>query len=280
MVRKSPGPKAAGLGAELRAVRKRLSLSMIDVAERLGWSEATVSRLETGRRNIDAEEVVSLLAIYSVTGMERDRLMAMARSPDEPNWLETDLPGVPNDTGRLAAYEADASRLTDWSPMLVPGLLQTMEYTRAFMLGDGIPEREVGARLMARQRRQERLAHVAYSAYLDESVLRRPIGGRRVMRDQLRRMIDMVEEGSITIRVVPCTPDSHGGLLSPFLLLEFEFALPRVHVELARSAVFLTGQHETAVYLSIIERLYAMSHGLQESLQLLCMAAEAMGSGT
>jgi len=280
VVRKTPGPKAAGLGAELRAVRKRLSMSMAEVAERLGWSEATVSRLETGRRNIDDEDVATLLAIYGVTGAERERLMAMARTPDEPNWLETALPGVPLNTGRLATYEADAYLLTDWSPLLVPGLLQTMEYTRAFMLGDGIPEREVGSRLMARQRRQQRIGQLAYTAYLDVSVLHRPIGGRKVMRDQLRRMIDMAEEGSAAIRVVPCTADSHGGLISPFLLLEFEVALPRVLVELARSSVFLTGENETSVYLEIIKRLHAISYDVQESLRLLHLAAETMGNET
>ncbi len=280
MVRKAPGPKAAGLGAELRAVRKRLSMSMAEVAERLGWSEATVSRLETGRRNIDAENVAALLAIYRLTGAERDRLMAMARTPDEPNWLETALPGVPLNTGRLATYEADASRLTDWSPLLVPGLLQTMEYTRAFMLGDGIPEREIGSRLMARQRRQQRLGQLDYTAYVDISVLHRPIGGRKIMRDQLRRMFDMGKERLATIRVVPCTDDSHGGLISPFLLLEFEVALPRVLVELARSSVFLTGEHETEVYRAIVNRLDVIAHGVQESLRLLRSAAETIGDET
>lgn len=273
MTRRPPGPKVAGLGAELRTVRKRLSMTMAEVAERLGWSEATMSRLETGRRSIDTEDVSAVLAIYGVTGTDRDRLMAMARTPDEPNWLEIDLPGVPKDTGKLATYEANSSRLTDWSPLLVPGLLQTMEYSRAFMLGDGIPEREIGARLMARQRRQEQLINVEYTAYVAESVLGRPIGGRKVMRDQLRRMIDLVEERSATIHVVPCTHDAHGGLMSPFLLLEFDSVMPRVHVELARSAVFLTGEHEVAAYLAIVQRLHAISYGVEESLRALCTAA-------
>jgi len=277
VVRKPPGPKAAGLGAELRAIRRRLSTTMTDVARQLDWSEATVSRLETGKRNIDAEDVAALLAIYGVTGAERDRLMSMARTPDEPNWLETSLPGVPLNTGRLASYEANAVRLTDWAPLLIPGLLQTMDYTRSFMLGDGIPEYEIGSRLMARQRRQERLKHVSYTAYIDVSALHRPIGGRKVMRDQLRRIVDVVADGLLTVRVVPTGADAHGGLLSPFLLLEFEDALPRVLVELARSSVFLTGESETSAYLSIVNRLDAVAHDVQESVWLLRSAADTMG---
>jgi transcriptional regulator with XRE-family HTH domain len=263
---------------ELRAIRRRLKRSMADVAETLGWSESTVSRLENGRRNIDAEEVSALLAVYGVTGSVRDRLMAVARTPDESSWVETALPGLPPESIKLATYEASAVKITDWSPLLIPGLLQTMEYSRAYMLSDGIPEAEVGARLMARQRRQEILHGVAYTAFIDETVLTRPIGGPRIMARQVRQLIDVAEEGSATIRVTPVNADGHAALVSPFMLMEFDQTPPIVHVELARSGVFLTGEKDTAIYPVTVDRLAATSLDGEESLRLLRETAGAMGS--
>lgn len=253
---------------------------MHDVASQLGWSESVVSRLETGNRNIDAEEVSALLAIYGVTGPERDKLMTMARTPDESSWLDRGLPGLPAESVKLATYEADAVAITDWSPLLVPGLLQTMEYTRAFMLSDGIPESAVGSRLMARQRRQEILRRIRYTAYLDESVLKREIGGPKILRGQLQRLIEMTQDESVTIRITPGKTDGHAGLVGPFVLLEFEHAKPVAHVELARSGVFLTGEHDPEVYVETLGRLDSLSLGREQSLRLLHTTAEAIGSET
>lgn len=248
---------------------------MADVAETLGWSESTVSRLENGRRNIDGEEVSALLAVYGVTGPDRDRLMTIARTPDESSWVDTDLPGLPATSVKLATYEASAAKITDWSPLLIPGLLQTMEYSRAYMLSDGIPEAEVGARLMARQRRQEILHGVAYTAFIDETVLARRIGGSKIMARQVRQLIDIAEEGSTTIRVTPVSTDGNATLVSPFLLMEFEQSPPIVHVELARSGAFLTGEKDTAIYPVLVNKLEATSLDQEESLRLL---RGAMGS--
>ena len=270
MKRKPAGPKARGLGAELRVIRKRLGSSMLKVAEQLGWSESTVSRLENGQRNIDPEEVSALLAIYGVTGRERDRLMALARTPDEPSWLDNDMPGMPVMSVKLAKYEAEATRVTDWAALLVPGLLQTMEYTRAFMIGEQIPESAIGARLMARQRRQEKILKQAeYTAYIDEHVLRRRIGGPRVHLRQLRHLAEVASEDSVTLRITPGTSDRHPGMAGPFLLLEYATATPIAHVELRRSGVFLTGREDTDPYVAAVDQLASISLDERESLQLL-----------
>lgn len=253
------------------------------VADELGWSESVVSRLETGNRNIDAEEVSALLAIYGVTGKERDKLMTMARTPDETSWLDLGLPGLPAETVNLATYEAapDLVRITDWSPLLVPGLLQTMEYTRAFMLSDNVPESDIGSRLMARQRRQQILDRVRYTAYIGEAVLGQGIGGPKVQRGQLQRLIEMAQDESVTIRITPNKTAGHGGHAGPFELLEFEHAKPVAHVELARSGVFFTGEHDPEVYVEIVARLDSLSLGREQSLRLLhTTAAGAIGSET
>lgn len=277
MPRKPPGPKAAGLGAELRAIRAGLKLSMAEVATQLGWSESTVSRLETGRRNTNAEEVSALLVVYGVTGAERDRLMTAARAPDEASWHDPGLPGLPAESVKLASYERDATAITNWSPLLVPGLLQTMEYTRAFMLADGIGEAAIGSQLMARRRRQDRLGRVAYTAFIDESVLCRAIGGRRVLRRQIEHMIE-IANSLAAIRIVSSKTDGHAGLAGPFMLIEFAAGPPIVCVELARSSVFLSGEADTEIYPLTVSRLDSLALDGEESLMRLRHAARAMGS--
>ena len=222
----------------------------------------------------------ALLAIYGVTGADRDRLMTMARTPDEPSWLDKELTGLTVDSVTLASYEADATRITDWSPLLVPGLLQTMEYTRAFMLADDLPDGVIGSRLMARQRRQDVLGRVHYTAFLDESVLHRQVGGPKVLAHQLRRLIELADESAITVRVLPGGTGGHPGLAGPFLLLEYPTAAPIVHVELCRSGVFLTGPDDADPYLRSVERLSTLALDAGQSRRLLVKVAAEIEGGT
>lgn len=263
MPKKPAGAKAAALGAKLRAIRKTRRMSMAEVAARLGWSESTVSRLETGNRNLAAEDVATLLAIYGINGPERDTLIAMAKTIDEPGWWETEFRGLPSSSVTLAKYESEATAITNWAPLLVPGLLHTMEYGRAYMLADGVPEDEAGSRLMVRKRRQDILDRIRYTAFLDETVLSRPIGGRRTLAAQLRHLHQAGER--VSVRVVPVKVDAHPGLIGPFTLLEFDDTPPVVHVELRRSAVFLNGHADTYAYAETLNWLSSNSLDAQES---------------
>jgi transcriptional regulator with XRE-family HTH domain len=271
--------KAQGLGAQLRTIRReRTDLQMKDVAERLGWSESKVSRLETGRQPIQPDEVSAVLAILGVVGAERDRLMAMARTPDEPAWLDPVLRhALPGTSITLSTYEAEASAITDWSPLLIPGFLQTVDYGRAFMLADGISETAISARLLARQHRQSLLTKVSYTAIIDEAVLRRRVGDERVWRNQLRHLLDVGEQDNVTIRLIAVNSDAHSGLISPFLLLEFDEKPPIVHIELSRSGVFLSEESETAPYTETRAHLLSMSTEEADSLRAIKAMLEEKG---
>lgn len=273
-------PKAQGLGAELRNLRKARNLSMANVAGQLGWSETKVSRLETGQRPLSSEEVAALLAILSVTGEERDRLINMARTPSEPAWLETVRRGLPSESIVLATYEATAQRITSWAPLLVPGLLQTMDYTSAYMRADNIPDDEIGARLVARQRRQEILDRASYTAYLDEMALRRRVGGPRVLVQQLRHLVDVAAEGRATLRIVPSNVDAHPGLIGAFLTLESDVSPTMVHVELVRSGVFLSDAADTDPYVQTVKRLSAISLNPGESVTHIRQTIKEMEGDT
>jgi hypothetical protein len=269
------------LGAHLREIRKkRVKRSMLSIAEQLDWSESKISRMETGQQPITSEDAAALLAILGVVGDEHAKLMAMARTPNEPAWLDNVREGLPDESITLSTYEAEATRLTNWSPLLIPGLLQTMEYGRAFMLADQIPEPEVGTRLMARAHRQQQVLDrgVEYVAYIDETVLHRRIGDERVRRGQMRHLLDQSERDNVTIRLISVNSDGHSGLISPFMVIEFELTPPVVHIELSRSGVFLSDESETAPYTETLSRLSSISMDEADSLRAIKSMLREKGS--
>ena len=256
MPRKPPGPKAKALGAALRRIRDNRGLSMKEVADRIGMSESVLSRLETGKRNVDSEDVAALLAIYETVGPERDELLAMARTPDEPEWLQQVGTGLPADSVKLVTHEARANRIVDWAPLLVPGLLQHPAYSRAYMLSEGkMSDRAVGAMLMTRRSRQESVAGrgVKYVAYLWEPVLRNQIGGPAVMLEQLRVLASPPDYA--TLRLVPHNVGANPAFLTPFMLLEFPADPAQVHIELPGSGLFRSDPLLLEYYSTTVDRL-------------------------
>lgn len=274
MPRKSPGARERGLGAELRVLRGP-DLSVTEAARRMGWHKTKLSNLENGKRNISPEEVAALCTIYGVTDTRRDELVERAKTV-EANLLERLLPGLPQESGTLASYEAEASRITSWEPLLIPGLLQTLDYARAFMLADGLDESEMEPRLLARLRRQQVLrGQVTYTALIGEAALHAHVGGPEVMAAQLRELATAAKRPNVTVRIVPNSA-VHPGMVGPFGLLEFPIASPVTHVEMLRSGVFL--EHGDAKpYLEAADRIAAVAMTATESRRLISQAADVMG---
>ncbi|PSL53154.1 helix-turn-helix protein [Saccharothrix carnea] len=273
MPRKSPGPKAKGLGAELRILRKLAKITLEQASAAIGLSKQVLSRLETGQRNISPDEVAGLLALYGVTGGQRDKLLTMARSLNDPGWWELNAPGMTQESVTLADYEDSARKITDWSPLLVPGLLQTPEYAGSFMLDDGLTPSEVEARLAGRLRRQERLNRndVHYTALIGEPAL---IGNDDIHRNQLTALAKAAERPNVTIRVVPIAAMPRLGRVGAFMILE----VPRVvvHIEMARSGAFLDEEPFTTPYLRRAARLSEVALSATMSMRRIITLRDEM----
>lgn len=260
--RRPPVARDRAIGAQLKAIRtQQTKLSLEAAARRLQWSSATMSRTENGKRTITPEEVMAILVVYGVPVSQRDALVARARATNESGWWDRPLPGVPQDMGALASYESDAVNLTNWSPLLIPGLLQTYEYARAFMLGQRIPIEDIETRWMARLRRQQVLPNVEYTAFIGEHALNLPFGGPGVLAAQLQNLLDAVARG-VNLHIVPKCAHAH--LLHSWLLIEFNDSPPLVHVELRRSALYLHNR-EVEPYLYDLRELRDLALSRVES---------------
>ncbi|MCG8917342.1 helix-turn-helix domain-containing protein [Actinokineospora sp. PR83] len=236
--RKNPQARDRTIGAQLKAVRlEQTSLNLEAAAQAIGWSAATLSRTENGKRHITSEDVAMVLTTYRVPMAQREELIESARSGVQAGWWSRPLPGVLPDVGTLASYEASANAITNWSLSFIPGLLQTERYATGLMTDDRAEPQDVEMRWLARLRRQEVLPTVDYVAFLHESALHMSFGGVDAFREQLGHLAQASTRGHAVRIVRGRVP--HQLLLHPWLLLHFPDAPPVLHVELNGSSVYL-----------------------------------------
>ena len=93
----SLSPRARALAAEVRAARKSSGMSQGLVADRLGWSIAKVSRIETAQRGLTSADLAAILGVLGVRGSRREHLLTLAEELDQPAWWEA--------MGGLSAHE-------------------------------------------------------------------------------------------------------------------------------------------------------------------------------
>ncbi|MFI6760246.1 helix-turn-helix domain-containing protein [Micromonospora sp. NPDC050417] len=264
-----------GLGGELRGLREAKKLGLRRVAARLDWQASKLSRMETGIQGIRAEDVASLLVIYGVTGDERRRLLGMAERSAESGWWEV-IGGLSDESRTLIRLEAEATSVVNWQPLLIPGLLQTADYTQVLMRDGGVEEPDAQSRVAARLGRQAVLTRPQppeLLAIVDEMVLRRVLGSPRLMARQLRHLIEATERPNITLRVVPFAVGGHPGLDGGFALFDFPRNKSVVYLDQKISGLFLEEAPQVAFFRREAERLGAVALSPTESVDFVARVA-------
>ncbi|CRK58051.1 hypothetical protein [Alloactinosynnema sp. L-07] len=260
------------LAAELAALRLRANVTNSDASRRTGISAASLSRIENAKRPVRLEQVTALLAIYGVIGKERDDTLAMVEEVTSPGWLE-DSQRLSEMVAALVQFESQAVSMVHFAPSNVPGLLQSPAYAGAIM-ADGLGEdtEKLLASRMDRQKVLRKLAAPSYVAILDEAVLRRPMGGRFVMAEQIRWLIDCAKLPNVDIRVIPF---KYGGYSSPgdFTVLSFRDAPTLVYVEHSGAWGFLHSLDATRRLQAIAAKLLKTALDSTDSVKFLTMMA-------
>ncbi|QFG23954.1 helix-turn-helix transcriptional regulator [Actinomadura sp. WMMB 499] len=223
---RGPSVRQRRLAAELRRLREGRRLTGDDVALRLDWSTAKVSRIENARTGAKIVDVRRLLDLYEVAGDRRDDLLALARDAEERGWWE-DYRDLPRPLADFIALESEASAVREWGSTVFPGLLQTEAYARHVIGGWSelatLPPQELRRRVEVRMRRQGLLRGprpLELSVVLDEAVLQRRIGDAEVMRAQLDRLCAFTELPNVTVQILPLGV-AHSVLAETFIILEF-----------------------------------------------------------
>jgi hypothetical protein len=190
-------------------------------------SGSWVSRVETGRVGLRGRDLNDLLDLYHADDHAlREELLALAREGKQRGWWSKYADTLSGPYATYIGFESEAAALLVYDTIVVHGLLQTEAYARAiysvgFPGGDGdAVERKVKIR-MARQAVLTRPAPLELWAILDESVLRRRIGGPEVMRGQLKHLLDVATAPTTTIQVVPFAGGAYPGMLGSFSIVRF-----------------------------------------------------------
>jgi transcriptional regulator with XRE-family HTH domain len=216
------------LRSELRTLREAASLGQKDVATLMDWSLSKLLRIETGAVRINTNELRVLLSHYGVTDEAKiEVLVELARAGREQSWWTRYKGLVAPDYISLLGFESSASIVRNFTPLLVPGLLQTEEYAREVITtveGLEAGRKRIDQLIELRLERQERIFRqqgTALHFILDEAVLHRAVGGVDVMQRQLRHLKSAAEQPRTTIRVVSFRTGIYPALRAPYLLLEF-----------------------------------------------------------
>jgi transcriptional regulator with XRE-family HTH domain len=258
---------AAFLGNELRRARVAAGFSSQDaLAARLGFDRTVITKAETGLRPPTADVLAAWCMACNLDEEMFGRLGTLARRADGsvPAWFA--------DWAR--DIEAEAQTLRWFEPLIVPGLLQTEAYARAlFVTRVGLSADEIDSLVAARLARQDVLTREAPPmlwVIVDESVLRRPIGGRGVMAEQVRLLHEAAHRPTVRIEVVPTSIGAHDGLSGAFTIAD----LPgqpgaAAYLEGARKGQVVTGREEVTDLMTCWDTLRSDALSRSESLTLL-----------
>lgn len=251
------------LGAQLRRLREAKGITREDAGYAIRASESKISRLELGRVSFKERDVLDLLTLYDITDeRERDDVLALVRNANTPGWWYRYNDLLPTWFQSYLGLEAAASLIRTYEVQFIPGLLQTEAYARAVILlghGSARPD-EVERRVKLRLERRLILSRPnppEFWAVVDEAVLRRPIGGRAVMREQLKTLIDLIQQPWMRLQVIPFAAGGHAAAGGAFCILRFPEPDIRdvVYVEQLTSALYLDKADDVDLYTEAMSRL-------------------------
>jgi transcriptional regulator with XRE-family HTH domain len=271
----APSMRRRRLAAELRKCREQRGWALVEAAKNLGWQQSRLSRIETRQSGIAAPDLRKLLNAYEVADEGyRNHLFDLARRGNERGWWKKYAGQIVSEYADLIGLEEEARVIRAYEQELVPGLLQTPDYARA-VFRSGWPNstaQQIDGWVEVRMERQEILARSSpqpprLHVVLSEGVLRRPVGGREVMRGQLEHLMRPRDRGNVTVQVLPFDAGVHPAMVGPFTMMTFPDPedLGIVNVENVMGALFLEESSEIRAYDEIWSTLQASALSPEDS---------------
>ena len=208
-------------GQMLQHIREISGLSREELAIRANLSPSTIKSYENGWRAPVRDTVEK--QIEPALGPHSNGVLLKLWDEFEEAMNYGSFPVFVAD---LSDKERAATSIRWYAPLIVPGLLQIEDYARAILAATfGITAEEVERQVVERLQKQEISARdkpPELRVILDELVLHRLIGGRHVMTEQIRRLIEAADEPSTTVLVIPANTGAHEGLSGEFEIMESE----------------------------------------------------------
>jgi hypothetical protein len=275
------------LGARLRVLRQAKGLSREEAGHPIRASDSKISRMELGRVGFKHRDIVDLLTLYGVDDpAERDQLLALAREANTPSWWHAYGDVLDPWFQNYLDLEQAADLIRTYEIQFVPGLLQTDAYARAVIsLGHGDAHaEEIDRRANLRMTRKELLQRPDAPrlwAVLDEAVLRRPIGGKAVLREQITALLDSCTMPNVRLQVMPFESGGHAAAGGAFSILRFPYPelSDVVYIEHLTSGLYLDKPEDVDRYTAAISRLFIEAAPLSDTPAILRHIVDLLDGG-
>lgn len=278
---KEPGPsvRRRQLGAMLRELREQSGKTIKDAAAWLGMTESNMSKIEKAKQQVKAPAVRALCQLYDVDASKLNYLLQLASEANQRGWWTAYRDTVPDWFRQFVSLESDALNLWNYEAEHIPGLLQKPAYVRAIAKAQhpASSEEELDRSVNLRRERQERLnggQPPRLHFYINEAVMRRPVGDPDEWREQLQHLVDSSDLDHITVRIVPFSAGPHPGMLGSFVMMQFpdEETPAFVYVEHDRGGTYQEDPGDIERYTFIVDSLEQLSLSPEKSREMLVKA--------
>jgi transcriptional regulator with XRE-family HTH domain len=280
-VRPSPTVRRRRLRYELRRLRLEHGLTIEQVQERSGGDikAPSISRWENGERSVRPTDLRLMLDIYDVQGERRETLLTLSRQAKERGWWQSYASAIPEWFQVYVGLEAEAALIHEYAAELIPGLLQTPDYYRAFLrAAPAADEDEAERKIEVRTARQERLTGEdppEYWAVLNEAVIRRVVGDAEAMRKQLDHIAQVAALPHVNVQVLSFGAGVHPAMDGSFSILGFPEATDPdvVYLENQAGSLYLEEEAEIDRYARMFSHLIAKALDPEESRRMIARVA-------
>lgn len=283
----APSARERQLASELRLLRGTVRLNGKDVADRLGWSPSKISRIETNRVGVGADDLERLLEFYNVPDTQADYLRKLAASARTRGWWDAYANGLSSGFSSLIKLEAGSGVLRCYCAVVPHALLQTADYARQIITSTlrAPSPLEVERRIEITRRRQQVLQRekqpMQVAAVIDEAIFRRLIWtsdgrtGDEIMRGQFDLLADMATWPNVSIQVLRFEAGLPPVTSGSFSILDSlaTGTADVVYLENKTRAFFVETEHEVHQYVQEFELLSSMALDPDASLDFIQQAA-------
>jgi transcriptional regulator with XRE-family HTH domain len=272
--RRDTSPLRWLIGVELARYRNLVGLSLTEVSERSGITKPKLNHLEIGRQQQDPDDIATLLTLYGASARDIDRLTSLTGRGDEAAWWAPWAQVVPDWLKTFVGLEGLAEHEFVFTPITLPGLLQTAEYAQAITadtprVRPDYGERFVGFR-MARAARLTDTDHpLKLHAVIAEAALRLAVGTPELRRAQFEHLVAIAALPNVTIQVLRPEDGMHDATLGQFIVLDFEDVRSIGYVELHDSAVYVQDPDLVETYNRVAKNVQRVALGPERSVALI-----------
>jgi transcriptional regulator with XRE-family HTH domain len=285
-VARASGPTIARwqLGAQLKSLREGAGVTHRDIAAEIGCSPSKIYKIEAGDVGLARSDLLVMLGKYGVDDPQRrETMLELQKQGKERGWWAR-YGQLPGPYSMYIGLESAATAVRNFELAVMPGLLQTEEYTRALFnqqrLTDSAEELEkrVQVRLARQAAAFQEEPPLQLWTIIDEGALHRRVGSAEIMRAQLQHLIVMSKRKNINVQVVPYGEGAHPGTLGAFQILEFQEDVhsPVAYVESFAGDVYLERDDDMARVTLAYTHLHSSALSPTKSRELIADIARTL----